>query len=32
MRVFRQPRHGDWDPVIGAVTAALRKRYGVGPG
>jgi hypothetical protein len=24
MRIFRQPRQGDWPAVIGAVTAALR--------
>jgi tetratricopeptide (TPR) repeat protein len=28
MRVFTQPRHGDWDAVIAAVAAALRERYG----
>jgi Tfp pilus assembly protein PilF len=24
LRIYRQPRYGDWDPVIAAVTAALR--------
>jgi hypothetical protein len=27
MRVFRQPRHGDWDSVIATVAAELRNRY-----
>jgi tetratricopeptide (TPR) repeat protein len=32
MRVFTQQRHGGWDAVIAAVTAALRERQGVGEG
>ena len=27
VRVFRQPRFGDWDAVIGAVAGALAERF-----
>jgi tetratricopeptide (TPR) repeat protein len=32
MRVFLQPRHGDWDSVIAEAAGALRQRYGAGSG
>jgi hypothetical protein len=29
MRIFRQPRFGDWKPVVARVTDALRERVAV---
>jgi hypothetical protein len=26
MRLFRQPRPGDWDAVVGEIATALRRR------
>jgi hypothetical protein len=28
VRVFRQPRYGEWEPVIGRVADELRRRVG----